>query len=263
MLRIAIAGASGRMGRAICEQAPEHAARVTGALVRSGSERVGEAVSGVEGLRYSDDPDTAFQDAEVVLDFSTPGAASTIAEHCVAQGRALLVGTTGLDDSTRATLQTAGRQIPVLLAPNTSPGVNLLAALVEKVAGMLGEDYDIEITEAHHRHKVDAPSGTALRLGEAAAAGRGIDHSERAVHARQGQIGPREAGDIGYSVIRGGDIPGEHSVLFAGPGERIELGHRASSRATFAVGALRAAAWLAGKPAGFYTMDDMLGLDRL
>jgi 4-hydroxy-tetrahydrodipicolinate reductase len=178
----------------------------------------------------------------------------------IASGCGLVVGTTGLDGEALARLRSAAESIPVLVAPNTSLGVNLLIQLVEKAAASLPPEYDIEIFEAHHRYKVDAPSGTALRLGEAAAAGRGETLESVSVAARVGQTGPRPAGAIGFGVVRGGDIVGEHTVFYAGPGERLELTHRAHDRMTFAYGALRAAQWLRGRAAGRYAMTDVLGL---
>lgn len=261
MTNIAIAGAGGRMGRAIAEQVRERDdIRITGALVRPGSEHEDRPVPGLSGPNGTADPEAAVAGADVVLDFSVPEAAPEVARAAAAAGAGLVVGITGLDTATRRSLEAFGEHIPVLFAPNTSLGVNLLAGLVRRAAALLGEEYDIEILEAHHRHKADAPSGTALRLGEAAAQGRGIDADDRADHDRHGRTGPRKPGDIGYAVIRGGDIAGEHNVIFAGPGERLELGHRASSRATFAAGAVHCAVWTARQAPGRYSMDDVLDL---
>lgn len=259
-LKIALVGPGGRMGRAILEQLEGRDDMcLSGALVRAGSALEGQKLPGQE-IQATSDPEQALAAAGVMLDFSRPETIPWLAPKCAQAGVALVSGTTGLGGNAQDALKAAADQIPVLYAPNTSLGVNLLAGLVRRAAAVLGEDYDIEITEAHHRHKVDAPSGTALRLGEAAAAGRGVDPQARAVHSRHGHTGPRQSGDIGYAVVRGGDIAGEHSVLFAGPGERLELGHRASSRATFAAGALHCATWIAGQSAGLYSMDDVLDL---
>lgn len=259
MIRIAVVGAAGRMGQTLLRLAAEaDDLRVTGAIVRPGSAADGEAVPGHDGLAYTGDPAAGLASAEVVLDFAAPPAGEPLVKHCAENGAALLVGTTGLTTETRAALEAAARRTAVLVAPNTSLGVNVLLDLVRRTAAALGDEYDIEIVEAHHARKADAPSGTALRLGEEAASARGRELDAVAVHDREGQMGPRGSGDIGFSVIRGGDIAGEHTVYFAGPGERIELTHRASSRDTFARGALNSARWLAGRGPGLYDMNDVL-----
>ncbi|MDQ2069118.1 4-hydroxy-tetrahydrodipicolinate reductase [Natronospira bacteriovora] len=260
MLKLALVGAAGRMGRAIARLAADaDDLEVIGALVRKGSAAEGEAVPGFPDRLFSSDINEALSEADVVLDFSTPASTADVAAYCAERRIALLVGTTGLGQDGIDALRARAADIPLLLAPNTSFGVNLLLDLVRRAAGSLGDDYDIEIIEAHHGQKVDAPSGTALRLGEVAAAARGVSLPEDGVFGREGQTGARERGSIGFSVIRGGDIAGEHTVLLAGQGERIELTHRASSRDTFARGALNAARWLRGRPAGFYDMRDVLG----
>jgi len=180
---------------------------------------------------------------------------------CAQANAAHIIGTTGLTAEHEAALELASRHCQVVYAPNMSVGVNLLLALTEKVAAVLGDDYDIEVVEMHHRHKVDAPSGTALGLGKAAAKGREIAHGEAAVYAREGHTGARPAGKIGYATLRGGDVVGEHTVIFAGDGERIEIGHRASDRKIFAAGAIRAAIWARKQDYGLYSMRDVLGLD--
>lgn len=259
MVNIAVVGASGRMGRAIAGlAAAQDDVRLVGAIVRPESAAVGEAVPGWPDLRYVGEVDRGIGEADVVLDFSAPGASESLADRCAKQGRALLVGTTGLASGELERLEQAARETAVLIAPNTSMGVNLLIDLVRRAATALGEQYDIEILEAHHNRKADAPSGTALRLGEEAAAARGQTLESVADHQREGQTGPRTRGNIGFSVIRGGDIAGEHTVYFAGPGERIELTHRASSRDTFAQGAIDAARWLGGRPPGLYRMTDVV-----
>ena len=266
-VRVAILGATGRMGRSLLRAIHESTEfEVVGALASPESPALGQDAGDIAGLnrRYgvavTADPRIALERAEVAVDFTLPG---TVAAHVAAaleRGCALLVGTTGLDAEANAMLRGAAESIPVLVAANTSLGVNLLAQLVEKAAASLPPEYDIEIFEAHHRYKVDAPSGTALRLGEAAAEGRGQTLERLTASTRVGQSGPRAEGSIGFGVVRGGDIVGEHTVFFAGPGERLELTHRAHDRMTFAYGALRAAQWLRGRNAGRYSMADVLGL---
>lgn len=265
--RLAILGASGRMGQCLVralESRPD--LRLVGALAAPGTPGLGEDVGKVVGLdrrfdvRVTAERAAALAEAQVAVDFTLPSATVGNVEACAAQGCALLIGTTGLDAAAHAAIDAAARRIPVIQAANTSLGVNLLAKLVQQAAAALPLPYDIEIVEAHHRHKVDAPSGTALRLGEAAAEGRGGSLRELASTARDGHTGPRREGAIGFAVVRGGDIVGDHTVLFAGPGERIELTHRAHDRMTFAHGALRGAAWLCGRAPGRYTMADVLGL---
>jgi 4-hydroxy-tetrahydrodipicolinate reductase len=212
------------------------------------------------GVAVTADCTAALERAEVAIDFTNVGATQANVAACVDRGCALMLGTTGLEPVHHAALDDAARRIALVQAANTSLGVNLLLTLVERAAASLPADYDIEIVEAHHRHKVDAPSGTALRLGEAAAAGRGAPLSELRTRPYDGITGPRREGSIGFAVVRGGDIVGDHTVIYAGPGERIEIGHRAHDRMTFAHGALRAARWLHGRPAGRYTMRDVLGL---
>jgi 4-hydroxy-tetrahydrodipicolinate reductase len=199
-------------------------------------------------------------EADVFVDFSAPDALEQNLQAALAARKPILIGTTGLSDAHQALIERASKDIAVLPAANTSLGVNLLAHLVRETAARLGAKWDIEIAEMHHRMKADAPSGTALLLGRAAAEGRGVDLGTVSARARDGITGPRKAGDIGFAVLRGGTVAGEHQVIFAGEGERLELAHRAESRAVFAHGALAAALWLAGKPAGRYSMADVLGL---
>ncbi len=233
--------------------------QLSGALASPTSHRLGEPLG---DIRITSDPRAALAgeqgSAKVALDFSVAGAVAGHAEACVAAGVALLVGATGLDPKTLGVLRHAAQTIPVLLAPNTSVGVGVLAELVRGAAAALGGDFDVEIHEAHHRMKRDAPSGTALRLGEVIAAARGQTLDQAAVYDRHGADAPRAAGSIGFSVLRGGDIVGEHSVVFAGAGERLELTHRATDRDVFARGALRAADWLAARAPGTYGMQDVL-----
>lgn len=251
-VKVALLGAAGRMGQAVLEAATSHAdIKVMAALVRSGSEMVGWES---HGLPYSDDLAAALKGADVLLDFSLPSSTLIALEACLTAGKPLVTGVTGLDAAAKARLAAAGKRIPVLVAPNMSYGVALLTRLVKQAATVLGEDFDVEIAEAHHRHKKDAPSGTALALAEAVSGARGVP----APTAEEARSGIRKPGSIGFAVQRGGDIVGEHSVLFAGAGERLELTHRAQSRSTFAHGALRAAGWIAGRPAGSYSLADTL-----
>ncbi len=265
-VRIAVLGATGRMGRSLVQAIHDSTEfELVGALASPDSPALGADAGDVAGLNHrfgtavTADHALALARADVALDFTVAGAVRGNLEACLARGCPLLVGTTGLDAATQAALEEGVERIAVLVAPNTSLGINLLSQLVERAAAALPPEYDIEILEAHHRYKVDAPSGTALRLGEAAAAGRGEDLKALATPARSGASGPRRAGSIGFAVLRGGDIVGEHTVLYAGPGERLELTHRAHDRMTFAYGALRAAEWLRGRAAGRYTMADVLG----
>jgi 4-hydroxy-tetrahydrodipicolinate reductase len=254
MTSIGIFGAAGRMGRAIAQAAAEAGLTVAGGTDRDGS---GELAPGVA---ITSDPLALAQTADVLIDFSVPAALSANLDACIAANKPILIGTTGLEAEHHALIDQAAARIPVLQTGNTSLGVNLLAALVEKAAASLGDDWDIEIVEMHHRHKVDAPSGTALLLGEAAAKGRGIalaDHSER---GRDGITGARAKGAIGFAALRGGSVAGDHQVILATEGERIELGHRAENRSIFARGAIKGASWLAGQPVGRYDMKGVLGL---
>ena len=252
-VRIALLGAGGRMGAAVLEAAAGRSdVQVMAALVRPGSEMRGWEY---RGLKYSSDVAAALLEADVLLDFSLPESTALALTACVAAGKPLVTGVTGMDAPLKAAIEAAGRKIPVLAAPNMSIGVALLTRMAEQAAKLLGPEFDVEIAEAHHRHKKDAPSGTALALGESVARARGIPAPGKG-HDRSGT---RQPGSIGYSVVRAGDIVGEHTVLFAGAGERLELSHRAQSRQTFAQGALAACHWIAGKPAGVYALADTLG----
>ena len=266
MVNVAMLGASGRMGRTIVPLLHEAAdLRLSGALAAPGDPGVGQdagVLSGIAPLavRIADDPTVALRDAQVAIDFTLPAASIRHASLCAGQRCAMVIGTTGHDAAQRAQLEAAAGEIPIVIAPNMSLGVNLLLKLAELAARALDEQYDIEIFEAHHRNKVDAPSGTALGLGRAAAGGRGREFEDVADYARHGQTGVRERGRIGFSVVRGGDIVGEHRVIFAGPGEQVELAHTAQDRSGFARGALVAARWVVGRPPGLYSMLDVLGL---
>jgi 4-hydroxy-tetrahydrodipicolinate reductase len=265
MLNIAVAGAAGRMGRTLARIVHEtEGAELAGGLEASGSAHVGEDMGALCGLgeigaRITDDPLDLLRHVDAVLDFTTPGASVAVAELAAQTRIVHVIGTTGFSSDDEARITAAARHARIVKSGNMSMGVNLLAALVRQAAQALGEDFDIEIVEMHHRHKVDAPSGTALLLGNAAAEGRGIDAS-RSIHSRDGHTGPRPSGDIGFAALRGGSVVGEHTVIFAGPDERLELSHSAQSRDIFARGALKAAQWAFDKKPGLYSMADVLGL---
>lgn len=243
------------MGQAIAAAAAEAGVVIAGGVDRDG--RIGEIAP---GMAIGSDAATLAAESDVLIDFSSPDALAANLYACVGAGRPLVIGTTGLEAAHHALIEAAAQHVAVLQTGNTSLGVNLLAALVEDAARRLGDDWDIEIVEMHHRHKVDAPSGTALLLGEAAAKGRGVALSQAKVSGRDGITGARAAGSIGFAALRGGSVSGDHQVIFATEGERIELGHRAESRAIFARGAIRAALWLVDQPAGRYDMKSVLGL---
>lgn len=265
-IRVAINGAGGRMGRNLVRACTEHAELVLGAAVeRPGGEYVGVdagelAGAGNLGVQIGDTLDAVIDRFDVLVDFTRPGAALAALDSCRQAGRALVIGTTGFSGDQKATIRAAAEAIPVVLAPNMGVGVNLTLKLLQTAARVLGDTVDVEIIEAHHRHKVDAPSGTALAMGEAVAGALGRDLGQCAVYAREGNTGERDRRSIGFSTVRGGDIVGEHTVMFLGEGERIEITHKATSRMTFANGAMRAAAWLAGREPGLYDMQDVLGL---
>ena len=264
-VRAAIAGVSGRMGRALLEAvAADAGCALHAAIDRPGSPLVGQdagaAWGGASGVSVSDQPAAALSGAQVLIDFTRPEATFGYLDACAAAGVPLVIGTTGFDAAGKARINDAAKRIPVVFAPNMSVGVNLLMKLAELAAEVLQDGYDIEIIEAHHRHKVDAPSGTALGLGQAVARAIDRDLASCAVFGREGVTGERDPKTIGFATVRGGDIVGDHTLLFAGIGERVELTHKASSRATFAQGALRAAKWLQGRAPGLYDMRDVLGL---
>ena len=267
-MRIVVAGASGRMGRMLVKTIHEtKGLRLSGALEAPGSIALGQdagllAGCGSMGVAIADDPLRALAESDGLVDF-TIAAASVAFAALAAQTRIVhVIGTTGLSEDDLAKIKAAARHAVILRSGNMSLGVNLLAALVKKVARALGPEYDIEILEMHHRMKVDAPSGTALMLGEAAASGRGIALAERSVRARDGITGARGEGDIGFAALRGGSVVGDHSVIFAGPGERIEIVHKAEDRSLFAAGAMKALLWGRGQKPGLYDMFDVLGLDN-
>jgi 4-hydroxy-tetrahydrodipicolinate reductase len=264
-------GITGRMGQSLIRALREGSPfQLHGAIASPASERLGQecAAEGTPtGVMVTADAAAALKAAAlrpgaVAMDFSVGGAVAAHAQACAQAGVPLLVGTTGFDAAGQAELNSASQKVAVLIAPNTSVGVAVLSELVAQAAVALGETFDVDISEAHHRTKRDAPSGTALSLGEAVAQARGESLSEVAVYARYGKDTPRSHGSIGFSVVRAGDIVGEHTVSFTGAGERLELTHRASDRMTLAWGALRAAAWLPGRPAGLYGMKDVLGVQK-
>ena len=269
--RVVVAGVAGRMGQRILNALrSDETCQVVGATDRPTSPRVGldaGLLTSAGPLEVTIAPSLAAAldkvqggPAHVVIDFTTSEASVGHAKICAERGVALVVGTTGFDAQAKAAVASAAQKIAVLMAPNMSVGVNLLFKLVAEAARTLGPAYEVEIVEAHHRHKADAPSGTALRLAEVAATALGLDPKAAMVFERHGQIGARKPNTIGVQTLRGGDVVGEHTVYFLADGERIELTHRASSRDNFARGAVRAATWLAGKPAGLYDMQDALGL---
>ena len=266
-MKIGIVGAAGRMGRMLIAEV----LGVEGCQLAGGTEPPGSGVLGQDlglligaaeqGLSIGDDTGALFKASDAVVDFTHPDATAAHAALSGETGVALIVGTTGLEAQHMEALGRAAAKVAVVQAANMSIGVNLLLGLTEQVASALGDDYDIEIAEMHHRHKVDAPSGTSLALGSAAAKGRGVNLEDVSDRGRDGEAGPRIAGDIGFSVIRGGDVAGDHTVIFAGHGERVELTHKAGSREIFARGAIRAALWTEGRAPGLYSMRDVLGLD--
>ena len=264
-LRIAVAGASGRMGRMLVEAvwaAPDCV--LAGALDIAGSQALGQdagAFAGqATGVAITADLPAGLAGAQVLIDFTRPEGTLAHLAVCRALGVKAVIGTTGFSDAQKAEIAAHASHAAVMMAPNMSVGVNVVLRLLDQAARALNTGYDIEVIEAHHRHKVDAPSGTALAMGEVLASALGRDLKDCAVYARQGVTGERDPSSIGFATIRGGDIVGDHTVLFAGTGERIEISHKSSSRAGYAQGSLRAARFLAGHPTGLFTMNDVLGL---
>jgi len=265
MLRIAIAGASGRMGRMLIDAVDEAAdMTLSAALDHDGSAALGSPAVGERGritsFHITADIDAAARVSDVLIDFTRPAGTLLHLAACIEHGCHMVIGTTGFDAAGRAAIAAAAETTGIVFAPNMSVGVNVLFKLVAEATRALASGYDIEIIEAHHRHKVDAPSGTAVRLGEIAAAALGQELDAVAVHGREGVTGPRDASSIGFSAIRGGDIVGDHTVLYAGIGERIEITHRSSSRAGYAAGSLLAARFIASREKGLFDMQDVLGL---
>ena len=267
MTRIAIVGVAGRMGRTLVNAVQQDAgATLAGGVVEPGSSLAGADIGelagvGRLGMSAVDSLDAIVDDFDVLIDFTSPQVTLSNLAFCAKHGKRIVIGTTGLDDEELATLDAYRDRMPLVFAPNMSVGVNLTLKLLETAARALGDEgYDIEVIEAHHRHKVDAPSGTALKMGEVVAESLGRTLKEHGVFAREGQCGPRTDKEIGFATVRAGDIVGEHTVMFATEGERIEITHKASSRMTFAKGAVRAARWVADRPNGRYDMQDVLGL---
>jgi 4-hydroxy-tetrahydrodipicolinate reductase len=268
MMRIAVVGASGRMGLCLIRAAvlADRAALVV-AVSRPGSDAVGKDVGeligiGALGVKVVDDLVPVVDQFDVLIDFTRPDASMAFIELCRQAGKKIVIGTTGYSDVQKAVIAEAAKDVSIVLAPNMSVGVNLAFKLLEITAKVIGEYTDIEVIEAHHRHKIDAPSGTALRMGEVIADALGRDLKDCAIYGREGNTGERDRKTIGFSTIRAGDIVGEHTVMFADEGERVEITHKATSRMTFANGAVRAAVWLKDKPNGLYDMQDVLGLSN-
>lgn len=264
-LHIAVAGASGRMGRMLVEAVLASGdCSLTGALDVPGSPALGGDAGAFlgrpTGVAVTADLHRGLAGADVLIDFTRPEGTLAHLAACRELGVAMVIGTTGLTPAHKAEVAAAAATLPIVMAPNMSVGVNVMLKLLDQAARALAQGYDIEVVEAHHRHKVDAPSGTALAMGETLARALGRDLKDCAVYAREGVTGERDPSSIGFATIRGGDIVGDHTVMFAGTGERIEITHRSSSRANYAAGSLRAARFLQGRPAGLYGMDDVLGL---
>jgi len=265
-MKIAVMGAAGRMGRQLISAiAAVPGCEVSGATEAAGSPVIGKDIgelAGLEplGISVSSDAAAVIAAADAIVDFTVPKATVAFARLAAQSGTAHIIGTTGFDKSAEDAIAEAAAKIAIVKAGNMSLGVNLLAAITQKVAAALGNDFDIEIVEMHHRMKIDAPSGTALMLGEAAATGRDIALDDHSVRVRDGHTGPRRAGDIGFATLRGGTVVGDHTVIFAGEGERIELTHRATDRGIFARGAVKAAIWTKGRAPGLYAMTDVLGI---
>ncbi|MDD5460598.1 MAG: 4-hydroxy-tetrahydrodipicolinate reductase [Methylococcales bacterium] len=266
MMRIAVAGASGRMGLCLIKAAAlTDKAELAAAVSRPGSDAIGKDAGelggiGELGVKVVDDLAAVIERFDVLIDFTRPDASMAFIELCRQAGKKIVIGTTGYSEAQKAAINDAAEDVAIVLAPNMSVGVNLSLKLLEMTAKVMGDYTDIEIIEAHHRHKVDAPSGTALRMGEVIAGTLGRDLKHCAIYGREGNTGERDQKTIGFSTIRAGDIVGEHTVMFADDGERMEITHKATSRMTFANGAVRAAIWLKDKPNGLYDMQDVLGL---
>lgn len=266
MIKIAVVGAAGRMGKTLIEAC----AQVEGLTLSVATEHPTSSLIGADagevagigknGVIIAPTLDAATNDFDVLIDFTRPEACLQHLKWCVANAKKMVIGTTGFDAEGKAAIAEAAQQIGIVFAPNMSVGVNLCLKLLDMAARVLGDSVDIEIVEAHHRHKIDAPSGTALRMGEVVANALGRDLKECAVYGREGVTGQRERQTIGFATVRAGDVVGDHTVMFADIGERVEITHKASSRMTFAKGALRAAAWLQDKNAGLFDMQDVLGL---
>lgn len=265
-MKIAVMGAAGRMGRELVRtMASMPPCEIAGGIERPGSEWIGQDIGKVAGLdalgvAFTSDPLELIARVEAIVDFSAPSVSVEIAGLAANARIVHVIGTTGIGEIEQKAIQAASRHATIIQAGNMSLGVNLLLGLTRKIAAALDDDYDIEILEMHHKHKVDAPSGTALMLGQAAAEGRGIALAQHSARARDGQTGPRKSGDIGFAVLRGGSVIGDHTVVFAGEGERIEISHLAADRGIYSRGAIKAALWGRGKGPGLFSMADVLGL---
>ena len=268
MVKIAISGASGRMGVNLIKACQQNKLATLGvAIEREGSPVIGKEVGDVVGLasqpvQIISDYKNSANEFDVLIDFTRPEACLEKLAFCQANNKAMVIGTTGFTDEEKNKIQAASSSIPIVFAPNMGIGVNVTLKLLELASKAIGHSVDIEVIEAHHKHKVDAPSGTALKMGEVVANAMDKNLNDCAVYAREGITGEREEGTIGFSTIRAGDIVGEHTVMFADEGERIEISHKATSRMTFATGAVRAACWVKGQPTGLYDMQDVLGLNN-
>lgn len=264
-IKVAIAGSAGRMGRMLLEAVTRDGGTVlAAALEQAGNPQVGrdagELVGAPRGVLISDNPEKALAGCDVLIDFTRPEGTLQHLAICRKLNVRMVIGTTGFDDAGKKVIADAARDIGIVFAPNMSVGVNVTLKLLEMAGKAMGGDHDIEIVEAHHKHKVDAPSGTALKMGEVVAGAMGKKLADCAVYSREGHTGERKPGTIGFATIRGGDIVGDHTVMFAGTGERVEITHRSSSRATYAQGALRAAHFLMARQSGLFDMWDVLGL---
>ena len=265
-VRIGVIGVAGRVGRMlVADIAATKGCALAGGVARPGGAALGQDLGelagiGRLGIAAAGDAEALLRAADVAIEFTSPAATAAHAALAARLGKPVVIGTTGLHGAEEEAVRAAARAVPIVWAANTSLGINLLLGLVEQVAARLGPDWDIEIMEMHHRHKADAPSGTALALGRTAAAARGADFGAVATRGRDGITGPRPSGAIGFAALRGGDNIGEHHVIFAGTGEQLELTHRATDRGIYAKGAVRAALWLPGKPPGLYGMKEVLGL---
>ena len=269
-IAVAVAGAGGRMGRMLIDAVlASDDCRLSGALDIAGSPLIGQDAGALSsaaagkptGVLVSAELERGLAGAQVLIDFTRPEGTMAHLAACAALGVRAVIGTTGLTPEQKAAIGAHAQRLAVVLAPNMSVGVNVMLRLVESAARMLGDAYDLEVTEIHHKHKIDAPSGTALALGEALAGARGVTLAEQGTFTRHGHTGERRAGSIGFAALRGGDIVGDHTVLYCGPGERLEITHRSASRANYAEGSLRAARFVAGKASGLFGMADVLGLD--
>lgn len=266
MVRVGVNGAGGRMGKTLIQACVEHPDTQLGAAFEIASSSAIGQDAGVnasiesQGVTINSDLANHTNEFDVLIDFTIPECTMQSLETCLHNSKPMVIGTTGLDESQKQQLKEAGNKISIVFAPNMSVGVNLCLKLLQTAAKTLGDEYDVEIIEAHHKHKVDAPSGTALRMGEVVAESLGRNLKDCAVYGREGQTGERDKKTIGFETIRAGDIVGDHTVMFAATGERVEITHKASSRMTFAQGAMRAASWLSSKSTGLYDMQDVLDL---